>query len=262
MPTPFTTLLARLTGAGEGGALPVGDDWRQGRTLYGGLSAALCYEATKRRLGVSGALRSAQIAFIGPAAGDLHIEVATLRRGKSTVFASADLTGEAGLAVRALFCFGAERDSVFDISSLPPPDVRDPEDCPSFFDTDRRPQFSQHFDSRLAAGPRPVSGGSDPDISLWIRHADRSASGMTALIALADAPPPAAMGLFTAPAPISSMTWMIDVIDPQPSTEDGWWLCRSTAQTVRHGYSAQAMRLWNRRGDPILVGRQSVAVFA
>ncbi|MEO0982970.1 MAG: thioesterase family protein [Pseudomonadota bacterium] len=260
--TPFTQLLADLSGTGRVYRVRLSDDWRQGRTAYGGITAALCYEATKRHVGMAGALRSAQFAFIGPATGDFEITVATLRQGKSTVFAAADLVGEGGLAVRSLFCFGALRESQFDLSDLPAPDAPAPEACGAFFQRDAGPAFRVHFDTRIAAGARPVSGADKPDVTLWAKHVDPAASGLVALIALADAPPPAAMGLFTQPAPISTMTWMIDVIDPQPETEDGWWLCRSTGQTVKDGYSAQAMRIWNRAGEPVLVGRQSVAVFA
>ena len=42
MSTPFTTLLAQLAEAPDGSRLAVTDDWTQGRTLFGGLSAAFC----------------------------------------------------------------------------------------------------------------------------------------------------------------------------------------------------------------------------
>ena len=44
-------------------------------------------------------------------------------------------------------------------------------------------------------------------------------------------------------------------------TEDGWWLLRTTAETVANGYSSQAMTIWNARGEPILAARQNIAVF-
>ncbi len=82
-----------------------------------------------------------------------------------------------------------------------------------------------------------------------------------ALLALADAPPPAAMSLFTAPGPVSSMTWMAEFLTDTIVTDERWFLARHIAQTPRDGYSSQSMTLWNRAGEPVMIGRQSVAVF-
>jgi hypothetical protein len=82
-------------------------------------------------------------------------------------------------------------------------------------------------------------------------------------MALADIPPPAAMRLMTRPGPISTMTWMVDLMAPPPLAEDaGWRLLRSTAQITRSGYSSQSMSLWDHAGRPLVIGRQNVAVFS
>jgi hypothetical protein len=66
----------------EAGAPVLSVQCAQGRTTYGGCSAALCLEAAKRLLRdqrhSSGAaelppLRSAQVAFVGPAGGDVQV---------------------------------------------------------------------------------------------------------------------------------------------------------------------------------------------
>ncbi|MGD9799873.1 MAG: acyl-CoA thioesterase domain-containing protein, partial [Parvularculaceae bacterium] len=51
----------------------VADNWLQGRTVYGGMTAALCLEAAQRAVPGLPPLRSAQVSFIGPAEGDLEI---------------------------------------------------------------------------------------------------------------------------------------------------------------------------------------------
>ena len=81
------------------------------------------------------------------------------------------------------------------------------------------------------------------------------------LVAIADAPPPAAMSMFKAPARISSMTWMAEFLTDEITTRDGWFLARHVAETARHGYSSQAMTLWNANGQPVMVGRQTIAIF-
>jgi acyl-CoA thioesterase len=262
--TPFSQLLASLAAAPDGLTAAIGDDWRQGRTLYGGLSAALCVEAASRALPESRPLRAAQFAFVGPASGVVTARPALLRQGKSTVFAGVDLHGDAGLATRALLCFAAGRTSTLAYGSLTPPKAPPPESLPDFFDGRLAPAFSRHFEAKRAGGSLPMSGAADPDLLLWIRHRDRQvAADATALVALADAAPPAAMTMFTNPAPISTMTWSLDILaDPTPATMEGWILMRSTAQTVSNGYSTQAMFLWDQTGTPLMSASQCVAVFA
>jgi hypothetical protein len=105
----------------------VSEDWRQGRTLFGGLSGTLCLEAAKREFIDLPPLRSAQFALIGPAAGRIMVRLSMLRRGKSTAFVCADLFGEDGLATRATFCFTGPRPSAYIYARDTMPEVRTPD---------------------------------------------------------------------------------------------------------------------------------------
>ena len=260
--TEFTELMTSLTRAGDAWGITVGDDWLQGRTLYGGLAAALCAETAHRAFADLPQLRSAQFAFIGPASGPLQLRPSLLRRGKSTVFAGVDLIGESGLATRATLCFGAARPSAFAHTELGSLQPQAPEACPDFFrGAPPTLRFLQHIEGRHVAGALPFSGASDPQMTLWLRHRDAVAPSLVALLALADAPPPAASVMSSAPAPISTMTWSIDMLTDDLSTDDGWWLIRNVAEQIDDGYSSQAMTLWNASGRPIMASRQNVAVF-
>jgi acyl-CoA thioesterase len=259
--TPLTALLQQLKPIEVGYSCTVPPDWLQGRAIYGGLSAALCLAGTLKTYSDLPPLRSAQITFIGPASSDIEIRPALMRKGKSTAFITTDLTSAGNVAVHATFCFGTVRASTLSHMSLPAPSVLGISTSRPFFN-DKAPKFAAHFESRLAGGAAPVSGASEADFSVWVRHRDReNTQSAIGLVALADALPPAAISLFTEIAPISSMTWMFDMLTDAPATEDGWWLSRSTAQSVRDGYSSQSMALWNTRGEPVMVGRQNVAVF-
>ena len=260
--TLFSDLVASLAPTEAGWAVTATDDWRQGRTLYGGISAALCLAAAQRTFPELPPLRSAQVSFIGPAVGPVELRPALLRQGKSAAFVGCDLMSEGQIGTRAVFCFGGVRPSAYARAAQPAPrDIPRPEDCEPFFPADVGPAFRRHFDMRLARGGRPYSGA-EPDIWLWARHADPAApAGAVALLALADAPPPAAMSEFTAMALISSMTWMVDILDSTALSAPGWKLLRSTAETNAEGYSAQAMTIWDEDGRALVAGRQSVAVF-
>jgi acyl-CoA thioesterase len=261
--TEFTALMSSMTRSGDGWAVSVSDDWLQGRTVYGGLAAALCMQAALNEFGAVPPLRSAQIAFVGPAPGPLQLRASVLRKGKSTLFASVDLVGEAGLATRAMFCFGAARESAFAHVVTGTPELKAPEDCPDFFH--RAPptlRFLEHIEGRHMGGSMPFSGSEDPQMMLWLRHREPGIQpSLVALLALADAPPPAASVRSTTPSPISTMTWSIDMLTDEITTDDGWWLIRNVAEQIAGGYSSQAMTLWNRNGRPVMASRQNVAVF-
>jgi len=57
------------------------------------------------------------------------------------------------------------------------------------------------------------------------------------------------------------MTWLCNLLTPEPKTQDGWWLLRSTGDYSEKGCSSQRMAIWNTQGMPMAVGMQSVAVF-
>ncbi len=237
------------------------DDWMQGRTTYGGLSTALCVEAVLRAQPDLPPLRSANVAFVGPAGGPVEARVHELRRGKSVSFIAAELTSEQGLANQCTFAFGASRSSAIDQNWVAPPDVAAPEDCEVFVPEGFGPNFTQHFDTRLAKGARPGSSSTEHDHAIWVRHRDEAADGLVALIALADMPPPAVLSMASEFAPVSSMTWMFNVLTQAPQTQTGWWLLQTRAEHASNGYSSQDMLVWNRALELVIAGRQSVAIF-
>ena len=259
--TPITSLLERMRFDGSTATAFVSQDWLQGRATFGGLLAALCLEAANRAFGDLPPLRSAQFAFMGPAGGEITLTPSMLRRGKSVSFAGVDLASDAGLAARAILGFGAPRASATLHCSIPAPPVPPPDRCGPFYG-DTKPVFSQHFEYKHAGGPKPLSGASDPEILVWLRHNDaRAGASLPLLVALADAPPVAALTLVETFSPISTMTWMLDVLTDPPADDGRWFLVRTRADTVRDGYSSHAINVWTACGHPILAGRQNVAIF-
>ena len=74
--------------------------------------------------------------------------------------------------------------------------------------------------------------------------------------------PPASCSLFAQPAPVSSATWHLNVLDTQPTAfPGGWWLLRTRNEHAQLGYSSQDMELWGASGA-VAVGRQLVGIYA
>ncbi|MEQ1489622.1 MAG: thioesterase family protein [Terricaulis sp.] len=254
-----------LVPEGDGFAVDAPADWSQGRTLYGGITAAFAYEAVRRSNEALPPLRSAQFMFVGPASGRLRFTSTVLRRGRSSTLIAADCFSEEGTAARAVFAFGAARESKVAHNLLPMPSVPAPGACAPFRKEGAaaRPGFWNNFETRLGAGGRLVDATADkPEFSVWTRYLDTGAADpTTAMLALADCMPPAAMVVFPAPAPISTITWTVDVAHI-PSSLDGWHLLWSESEHASDGYSLQNMAMWSESGDLIATGRQTIAIFA
>ncbi|WP_063623743.1 thioesterase family protein [Bradyrhizobium sp. WSM1743] len=237
-----------------------GEDWRQGRTLFGGLTAALCLEAAAREFTDLPPLRSAQFALMAPHSGTVRIRAELLRRGKSAAFVSTDLSGESGLATRATLCFAQGRHSAHSFQGITAPAVAHPDLCRPF---PRKPKFAQHFDAGFAGGSVPYSEAEDPTTLLWYRFRDDAKNvSLPMLTAIADAAAPAMMARVREMPPLSTMTWAVHYLSEQPTTENGWWLLRTSAESARNGYTTESVTIWNSTGEPILVGRQTLALFA
>lgn len=260
---PFDTIMSSLSfqdGVHIGHVTP---DWMQGRTVYGGMSAALCLQAVRNEYPELPPLRSAHISFAGPVAGDVSITTRILRQGKSASFLTADLSSEAGFGTHATFTFGADRPSTKRQTRFPMPVVPTPQEVgPHFGEGGARPHFTNHFDMRLAAGSRPVSGAQEANICLWLKaHGGMNGALDVALLALGDAPPPAALSLYDQPTPLSTMTWAVDMMSTDLESPDGWYLSHLKADAVGDGYSAQSMGMWTSDGRPIMASKQCVALF-
>lgn len=258
----FTDLMASLKPASGGFETAITDNWVQGRTTYGGLSAALCLEAVLRSQSGLPALRSAQISFLGPVGGAIRLKTESLRRGKSMSFVGADLVSDAGLATRAVFAFGAARESEVRADFVPAPKFPPaPSEIPEIPEGALLPPFAREFGFKYLTGGRFFSGSKDCDVYLWVRHRDEAAVSAPALLALADMPPPAIFPLFPRPSPISTVTWSLNFLVDPASVGGGWFLMETRAEGAADGYASQYMLVWTSDGRCIIAGRQTVAIF-
>lgn len=255
--TPIADILAARTALDSGFACDIPPDWLQGRTAFGGLSAALALQAAIELEPDLPPLRSAQIAFIGPLDGTVTVTAARLRRGRNAAFIQADVASEAGLGLRATFVFMAALPSQLAHDEAPRAPVAAPAtDAKTFIGPET--SFIGNFefiDSKEGLGPAE-----------WLRWARlRARDGLdpfVELLAIGDALPPAALKLFEDKrVPLSSLNWQINFLSPMPATDNGWWLLTARSDTARAGNASQRMTLWNAAGEPIADAMQAVAIF-
>ncbi|ERO64160.1 thioesterase family protein [Pseudomonas piscis] len=235
--------------------------WLQGRTAYGGLSAAMALQLVmKEHPADLPPLRTAQISFIGPVTESVCFRTELLRRGKSVTQIGVDAHVADALAMRASFCFAAERQSTIHHMRAQRPDIGPPSLYEHPMAWANPPGFFQNFEVRFVGDSIPDSSSTVPELLAWVRLHD--ADGIkpdVALIAIGDSLPPASMAMFAGPTPISSMNWTIDLVGPVP--EPGWLLLRSRSLAASNGYSFQLMEVWDIHGNLVMLSTQTVAIF-
>ncbi len=257
MSLPDTLSNLRLIDGGFATAIP--DDWMQGRTSYGGFSAALALEAARNLAPDLPPLRSAQVSFVGPLSGEVEVRARMLRRGRNASWINAEITSDSGVGLTATFVFMGPVDSALHLHDVPPPANLVPLETARPLPDGRGPGFAGHFNRRFAL---PRTDQPEPQIVWWMQLKDRAGlDPMVELMLCADALPPGVLHMMDRNAPISSMTWLVNLLTPLPQTSDGWWLLRSAGNYAERGCSSQDMAIWNADGDAVAVGMQAIALF-
>lgn len=261
--TPIADILASAAATEDGFRVAIPADWLQGRTAYGGLSSALALHAAMGCEADLPPLRSAQVSFIGPVSGEVTVSATRLRRGRNAAFVQADIMSDAGLGYRATFVFMAEQQSRIALDRRGSGGAEPPAAGATLY-TGPDGFFTGNFnfvDLKEAPGGRALG---EAEWLRWARlRAHAELDPMVEVMAIADALPPAAFRLLgEEPAPVSSLTWIVNLLTPAPRTRDGWWLLSARSDYAQGGCSSQIMRVWNADGEQVAEGMQSVAIFA
>ncbi len=252
-------VLAAVRPHAGGFTATIPEDWMQGRTSYGGLSSALALTAAQALADDFPPLRSAQVSFVGPLAGEVSVSARLLRRGRNASWVSAEVASEAGLGLTATFVFMGPVESHLHLNDLPPPAGMIALDDALPIPENAGPGFTRHFERRWG-----LSRGLEkrPELLWWVRIKDRvGLDPMVELMMIADALPPGVMPMLGQRVAVSSMTWLVNLLTPAPATRDGWFLLRAAGNYAENGCSSQDMAIWNADGAPIAAGMQAVALF-
>ncbi|HYQ55589.1 MAG TPA: thioesterase family protein [Pseudomonas sp.] len=263
----FNQLLDAVQENPEGVCIPA--NWVQGRAAFGGLMAAMVYQAMRQKLTDNRPVRSLAISFVAPATPDVPIrfEVEVLREGKavSTLLGRAVQEGQVVTLVQGNF--GAGRPSSVEVPALPAMEMKPLEQAAPELPYIKgvTPEFMRHVALRWAVGGLPFSGNQSRQMGGWVRLRDVAEEQVNEahLLALVDAWPPSLMPFLKQPAAGSTLTWTIEFIQPVASLSTLDW-CRYCVETehARDGYGHAAAALWTAEGELLALSRQTVTVFA
>ncbi|MEH8019066.1 thioesterase family protein [Rheinheimera muenzenbergensis] len=254
-------------GADKPDSMPIAvpSAWGQGRAVFGGMAAALAMAHLLPVIPQHMPLRSVSVSFVAPLnAGQATVQRRILRQGKSVIQAQVNIEQDGQIALVLLASFGAARPSAHQLSAdtapLWPTDsaLTLPKQGPA-------PEFTNHFDYRIAHGQLPFSASPLRQLGGDIRMSgnESSQAGILELLALVDAWPPVSLTLLNQPAPASSLTWTLEFIAHDlPFNTTDWWRYLAEIDYGADGYHHIAAKLWQPDGKLAAISRQTVTVFA
>lgn len=238
------------------------DQWAQGRTQFGGLVAAAMTHAMAVQCPADLELRTLSVAFAAPiGAGIAQIETSLDRTGSSTAFTSAVITQDGAHKTRAQAIFVRDRESAITVEPPTPVMDRSFEQAEQFpYIEGLMPAFLQGFDLRLGVGAFPFSGAKRGVIGGYARH-NPPISGMSALLGLLDAWPPAILPMATDLTSGSTVSWTAHILRTPPVDPDARYTFRYDTVASENGYATFVGTLAC-EGEVIAWSEQLAAVFA
>ncbi|MCH8533091.1 MAG: thioesterase family protein [Saccharospirillum sp.] len=260
-------LFEQALAAGQIGSMAIPDSWGQGRTAFGGLTAALAYRVLRTQVEQDRMLRSLSVSFVAPIATDVpfSFESTCLRQGKNVTQAQASIIQEGQVGVTLLASFGVARESRTGVNNTETPDVLMPEQ-PQFlpFIPQVTPQFFQHVDLVLCSGSFPFTGAKTAHHGGFMRFSEPPAEMTDAhVIALIDSWPPTLLQQLSKPAPASTLAWNLEFLHPhRPVLPQDWFAYQADTRQAGEGYGHTEASIWDAHGELIAISRQTVTVFA
>ncbi|HBO15974.1 MAG TPA: thioesterase family protein, partial [Porticoccaceae bacterium] len=247
--------------------LTIDAEWAQGRSIFGGLTAALVLahiEANARSEGYN--LSTTNVHFCGATQSQTPCELAyqILSEGKSVRHVEGHLIQNGVIKTKVIACFTRQRASAIEINPEPKRFPMTPEAAPKMpFVKEMMPKFLQHFDLRYTHDNFPFKGSNDSLICGWTRlNAPTEDLVDSSILALIDAWPPVILPLLKRPAPTSTITWNIEFIRPRDKLDKEDSLYYECSGIVAgSGYAHSSGKMFHPNGQLLALTRQMIGVW-
>lgn len=245
--------------------LIIPSEWSQGRTVFGGLSAALLFAVTESKVTPERLVRSFHCNFIAPffVEHEYTIKVVLLREGKNVSVLQGSIIQNNIICVQTQTVFGAKRQSMLAVKNTEVHNLELPKEPSLLVQTPKlTPKALQHFEMAIVDGI-PFTGSTETTVSGWMRFKKSPESlGCAHLIALIDAWPPTLLQQLQIPAPASSMTWTINFIQPLPTlSSKEWFAYQAKTREFSDGYGVSDANIWDEKGKLLATSNQIFTLF-
>ena len=256
-----------LTLAQQTTPFTIDSNWAQGRSVFGGLSAALILTHIEAQTGLTDKdLRTINVHFCGAikAGQPCELSYTEMSDGKSIRQVQGQLMQGGKVKTLIMACFGAQRNSSIQVPGIQLPDVKAANESLKFPHIKGvTPNFIKHMDMRFTSQHFPFSGSDNATMSGYMRFDDAPACfSDAAILALIDAWPPAVLAMLKTPAPASTVTWNIEFIQPRAELESSDYLYYQCDVVLADlGYAHTEGKIYHPNGKLLALSRQLVAVY-
>jgi acyl-CoA thioesterase len=240
--------------------------WSQGRTVFGGLSAALLSDRLSRGIEEDRRLRYLEIGFVRPLAPDqpFRIESDAVSAGRTIAVQSGRIVQDDDVRVTAQANYVRALDSAVVIETFEPPEFKPADhEAVTRVEGPGTPAFTQFIDFRIATPGGPFTGRGSSELGGWMRFDDPPDRLSTAhLICLIDAWPPVPSSYYDRPVPLSSINWQMHFAGPfedLPGTDFLGY--RARCNFFRDGYGSSSAEIWAPDGRLLAKSFQTFLVF-
>ncbi len=240
------------------------EKWSQGRSAFGGLSAAFAVTAMGRIVPADIPIRSLMVSFIAPIPpGEVSVKTQIQRQGKNVLQISADVFSEGKLCLQAMGVYGRSRAALEVTASAEFNPLPRDKGIPFSAHTKRVPSFIQYFDGCWAGGGLPFTGNAEPELNLWAKHqVDMDEFRAEAIIAIADVPPPVVLSYFDrGPVQASSLTWSLEFLIAPSDLPMDWFYLHFDMEAAADGYTQQSGKIFTEDGKLCALSRQCMVYF-
>lgn len=239
------------------------ETWTQGRSAFGGLSAAFAVTGMRKALGQALPLRSLMVSFIAPLPnGEITVDASIQRQGKNVTQMTGSVYSQGQLCLQAMAAFGTAREELVVTPPLATPPAKD-SGIKISDHRKRLPAFLEYFEGSWVSEGLPFSGQCSTQLDMWVRHrSDMHNFPAEKLVAIADIPPPVVLSFFDKPpVPASSLTWSLEFVISPEQIESDWFYMEFTAEAAAEGYTQQSGRIYTEDGRLCALTRQCMVYF-
>ncbi|MBQ4849643.1 acyl-CoA thioesterase II [Pseudoalteromonas sp. MMG012] len=240
--------------------------WCQGRTAFGGLSAAMMLQNMKHQLPDNRRVLSMSVNFVGPLFSEhpFIIETQILRSGKNATQMLSTIKQGEKVCLVAQGCFAKERESKA-IVPITQNHQLSPANSERILPYQKNvmPEFFQHVALNLQDGDMPFSGSNNSTLGGWMKFKQAPTDTLqdVHLLALADAWPPTLLQMADTPSPASSMSWYIEFVEDITLSNNAWLGFEAHTHHSANGYGLEDAKIYADDGRLLALSRQTVAIF-
>jgi acyl-CoA thioesterase II len=242
------------------------EEWSQGRTVFGGLSAAMLYSAAKEYVEEDRPLRSMTTNFVGPLLFDvpfqIHVEI--VREGKNVSQVLARVIQDDKSCVLTQFCFAKARQSKTAVKNNDQHNMAVTKKANFIPNIPKiTPKFLRHYELSIDDGGLPFTGKKSSHYYGWMRFKKSPQTiNVAHIISMIDAWPPTLIQQLRWPAPASTVSWNLEFIYPhRPLAPADWLAYKEDTRQAADGYGHTEATVWDIHGEVIALSRQTTAVF-